>query len=260
MASVQQPMTLTKQVALKLTPLRVANVPPPMAFCTVALEHKPTDVALSKSGTRLAVLSNSHLAVYALDVTKRPMSKPSLLWQSDALAEQSARHVTFIDDEQLYVLTDSWVEEESSLWRSEGEFLLPQGPIFEPESVSSLTSGVDYQSLYLQFQNGAVHQIDATDSASDLPPQPMLIQNFPAFAPEYKVISLDGQVSMVIQYQLNTADDLERCIWLDQERSTFCERTHTCSQLHFIRGNTSSSYLHDYAASYQICSPDNCRR
>ncbi|KAH6639827.1 elongator complex protein 1 [Boeremia exigua] len=180
-------------LSLKLTPLRVANVPPPMAFCTVSLEHKPTDVALSKSGTRLAVLSNGHLAVYALDVTKRPVTRPSLLWQSDALEGQSARHVTFINDEQLYVLTDSWLEDESSLWRSEGEFLLPQGPVVESESVSSLTSGVDYQNIYLQFQNGAVHQIDTNESASDLPPQTTLVQKFPAFAPDYKVISIDGQ-------------------------------------------------------------------
>lgn len=196
-----------------------------MAFCTVALEHKPTDVAISKSGTRLAVLSNSHLAVYALDVTKRPVSRPSLLWQSDALEGQSARHVTFIDDDRLYVLTDSWTEDESSLWRSEGEFLLPQGPIVETEAVSSLTNGVDYSSLHLQLQNGAVHQIDITETASDLPPQTSLMHKFPAFAPEYRVISVDGQVFAVTQDYQTLLILAGYRIRVDQEWRPLCQRT-----------------------------------
>lgn len=184
---------LTWQVSLKLTPLRIANVPPPMAFCTLALDQKPTDVALSESGTRLAVLSDNHLAVYGLDVTKRPITRPSLLWQSDALKDHSPRHVTFVGDEQLFVLTDSWDEDESSLWRSEDQMLLPQGPIVETDSTSSLLSGLGYHSLYVQLHNGALHQIDTNEAASDLPPQTTPVQKFPAFAPEAKVVTVDGQ-------------------------------------------------------------------
>lgn len=230
-----------------------------MAFCTLPLEHKPTDVALSKSGTRLAVLSNSHLAVYELDVTKRPMVRPSLSWQSDALDGQSARHVTFIDDEQLYVLTDSWVEDESSLWRSEGEFLLPQGPLVESEPVSSLTSGVSYQGLYLQLQNGAVNEIDTTESASDLPPQTTLQQKFPAFAPEYKVVNTDGQVSTSISIAQAKLTIIGCCIWSDKERSTFRERPHTCPQLYIVRSDTGPSNLYNYTAPPQVRPLDRCR-
>ena len=184
-----------------------------MALCTVPLVHKPTDVALSKSGTRLAVLANGHLAVFALDVTKRPISKPSLLWQSDALEGHSARHVAFLGDEQLYVLTDSWTDDESSLWKSEDQILFPQGPIVESDSISSLTSGVDYQSLYLQLQNGATHQIDTNEAASDLPPQTTLTQKFPAFAPDFRVISLDGQVGRRI-YDVHGIADSYRMLRL----------------------------------------------
>ncbi|KAJ4311796.1 putative elongator complex protein 1 [Neodidymelliopsis sp. IMI 364377] len=180
-------------LSLKLTPLRVANVPPPMAFCTLALDHKPIDVAISKSGTHLAVLSDSHLALYGLDVTKRPITRPTLLWSSEAFEARSPRHVTFVGDDQVYVLTDSWDEDESSLWRSEDQTLLPQGPIVEADSASSLSNGVDYQNLYVQLQNGALHQIDTNEAASDLPPQTTLVQKFPAFAPEAKVITVDGQ-------------------------------------------------------------------
>jgi elongator complex protein 1 len=169
-----------------------------MALCTLALEQKSTDVALSKSGTRLAVLANNHLAVYALDVTTRPITKPSLLWQSDALEEQSARHVAFLDDEQLYVLTDSWVDDESSLWRSEDQMLLPLGPLIENDGISSLAGGVDYRDLYVQLQNGAIHRIDTSEAASDLPPQTALTQKFHAFAPDFKIANVDGQVRKAI--------------------------------------------------------------
>jgi len=193
-ASQQRRYPLTYAVALKLTPLRVANVPPPMAFCTVPLDQKPIDVAFSKSGTRLAVLSDNHLAVYGLDVTKRPILRPSLLWQSDALEGESARHVTFINEEQVYVLTDSWHDDENSLWRSEGQTLLPQGPFMDAEGVSLLASDAGYENLYMQLQSGALLQVDTNEAASDLPPQTTLTQKFPAFAPESKVIGIDGQV------------------------------------------------------------------
>jgi hypothetical protein len=52
-----------------------------MAFHTLALEYKAVDVALSESGSRLAVLSNTDLALYALDLNKRPIPKPTLLWK-----------------------------------------------------------------------------------------------------------------------------------------------------------------------------------
>ncbi|UPX16794.1 Putative elongator complex protein 1 [Ascochyta rabiei] len=179
-------------LSLKLTPLRIANVPPPMAFCTLSLERKAIDIALSQSGTRLAVLSDDSLAVYELDVTKRPISKPSILWRSHALAGILPRHVSFVGDDQLCVLTDSWHEDESSLWRSEGEELLGRYPIVEADDASSLFSGVDYQNLYVQLQNGALHQVDTKEMSFNQPAQTTLVQKFPAFAPEARIITVDG--------------------------------------------------------------------
>lgn len=70
--------------------------------------------------------------------------------------------------------------------------LFPQGPIVEAEGASSLSSGVDYQNLYLGLQNGALHRIDVSEEASDLPPQTAIVQKFPAFAPDFRVITVDG--------------------------------------------------------------------
>ncbi|KAF1849738.1 elongator complex protein 1 [Cucurbitaria berberidis CBS 394.84] len=180
-------------LSLKLTPLRIANIPPPMSLHTLALQHKPVDVALSLSGNHLAVLSDHDLAVYALDMSKKPLPRPLLLWRSDAIKDYCPRHVTFVGDNQIYVLTDHWDEDGSYLWRCEGEDLLLQGPVVEAEGASLLTSSVDLETLYLQFQNGALHQVSTDEATADLPPQTSLVQKFPSFPPEIQVIDIDGQ-------------------------------------------------------------------
>lgn len=165
-----------------------------MAFHSLALESKTVDVALSKSGTRLAVLLQHGLSVYALDLNKRPVPKPSFLWKCDAVKDYCPRHVTFIGDDQIFVLTDSWDEDESSLWRSEGEMLLPQGPIVEADSTSALLSSIDNETLYTLLQNGALHEIVTGETADDLPPQTSLVNKFPSFTPEVQVAKFEGQV------------------------------------------------------------------
>jgi elongator complex protein 1 len=165
-----------------------------MSLHTLALDSKPIDIALSKSGNRLAVLSNSDLAVYAVDLHKRPIPKPSLLWRSDAIKDHSPRHIAFLGEDRMFVLTDSWDEEESSLWRSEGDMLLPQGPIMEAESASLLFSNVDQETLYIQFENGALHQVVVGETTSDLAPQTPLVNKFPSFAPEVQIIDVESQV------------------------------------------------------------------
>jgi elongator complex protein 1 len=165
-----------------------------MSLHTLVLEHKPVDAALSMSGTRLAVLSDNDLAVYALDMSKRPVSKPALLWRSNAFEGCSPRHVVFLGDEQIYALTDNWDEDESCLWRSEGQELLPQGPIVEADHVSFLSSSVNYDEVYIQLQNGASHRISTDELSTDLPPQTALVHKFPSFAAEAKTVTADGQV------------------------------------------------------------------
>ena len=165
-----------------------------MSLHTLPLERKAVDVAFSGSSSRLAVLSDSKLTVYALDMHKRPLPKPSLMWRSDVLNGHCPRHVAFLDDETICVLTDSWDEDESSLWSSVGETLNYRGPLVELESVSSLFSSAEYNKLYIQFQNGALHELEELEPQNDLPPISSPIHRFPSLAPEVKVVSVEGQV------------------------------------------------------------------
>lgn len=165
-----------------------------MSLHTIMLEQNPVDVAISSSGTRLAVLSNHDLVVYALDMTQRPISKPSMLWRSELVRSSCPRHVTFISDDQIYVLTDNWDEEESYLWRSIENELVLQGPLLETERVSSLGSSIDHEALFLQLQDGAVHEINITKGDLGLPPQSTFLQKLPVMCPEFKVVLIEGQV------------------------------------------------------------------
>ncbi|CAI6338307.1 unnamed protein product [Periconia digitata] len=179
-------------LSLKLTPLRIANVPPPMSLQQIALDQKPIDVAFSMSGTRLAVLSEDHLTVYAVDLQKRPVPVPTLLWQSNGLAGVSPRQVTFVDQDRICVLTDSWSEEESSIWISEGAELLPHGVILEPQNVSSVSSGVDFKKVYATSREGAIYELLTSEAAEDLPLSSSLVTSLPTFAPEVKMAFLEG--------------------------------------------------------------------
>jgi elongator complex protein 1 len=165
-----------------------------MAFHTLSLENKAIDVAISESGTRLAVLSNTDVALYALDLHKRPVPKPSFLWKSDAIATHCPRHVAFVGDEQLFCLTDNWDEDESCLWRSEGTELLPLGPLVESDGASLLLPDIGYETLCVQFQNGALHRVDIGEASAGLPPQTSVLHQFPSLAPEVKVVTINEQV------------------------------------------------------------------
>lgn len=177
-----------------MTPLRIANVPPPMSLLKLVLEHKAVDVALSMSGTHFAVLSDSNVAVYVVDLKARPISPPHLLWKSQSFNGQSPRQVTFLGDDRLCVLADIWDEEECSIWVSKYEDLVCLGPISEAEKISSLTSSVDFHNIYASFHNGAIHEIQGLDSRSGLPYQTTLSARLPAFNPEIKVTTLEGLV------------------------------------------------------------------
>jgi elongator complex protein 1 len=183
-----------------------------MAFHTLVLERKALDVAISRSGSRIAVLSDSDLAFYALDLNKRPVPKPVLLWRNDAFKSHCPRHIAFVGDEQLFCLTDSWDENESFLWRSKGNEVLPLGPIVEPEGVSSLVSDLDRKTLCIQLQNGALRIIDTTEDSAGLPPQTSLMHKFSSLAPEYSIATVEEQVRVEMLEILEETNQVRR--WL----------------------------------------------
>ncbi|KAL5000714.1 IKI3 family-domain-containing protein [Aspergillus recurvatus] len=91
---------------LKLTPLRLSGVPPPMAHNELPLDANAIDVAFSKSGTRIAVLMNDHFSVYLWSLKSRPIPVPILESSYPLSGENDSRprQITFINDNEVYIL------------------------------------------------------------------------------------------------------------------------------------------------------------
>lgn len=181
------------------------------------LESKLVDIAFSYSGTRIAVLSDTSVSVYALDLKKRPITKPSLIYQyniEDFRPGHSPRQVTFAKDEKLYILTDLWDEEESFIWiasendNGAGGSITEVIPILHTEKVSSIASDVGGEHTFVHFQDGSVEILSERPEV-DMSLDYTSIAKLPTFAPEVKVATLDGQVGVQPRFKM-TANETQR--------------------------------------------------
>lgn len=94
---------------LKLTPLRLAGVPPPMAHNELKLDSNVIDVAFSKSGTRMAVLMDKSFSVFLWSLKSRPVPVP-MLESSYPLPDAPTsrpRQIVFLNETEVYLLKDS---------------------------------------------------------------------------------------------------------------------------------------------------------
>ncbi|KAJ6031230.1 hypothetical protein N7540_001962 [Penicillium herquei] len=136
---------------LKLTPLRLAGVPPPMAHNELQLDSNVVDVAFSKSGTRIAVLMESRFSIFLWSLKSRPVPVP-ILESSYPLpdAPQSRpRQIAFVNDNEIYVLKDSGANqthiEQTMLETRESRIIYEAA---ESEQLSSIFAGIGHQSLW----------------------------------------------------------------------------------------------------------------
>jgi elongator complex protein 1 len=94
---------------LKLTPLRLAGVPPPMAHNELQLDSNVIDVAFSKSGTRMAVLMDKRFSIFLWSLKSRPVPVP-IMESSYPLPDSPysrPRQIVFLNETEVYILKDS---------------------------------------------------------------------------------------------------------------------------------------------------------
>ncbi|MCJ1392237.1 hypothetical protein MMC18_005104 [Xylographa bjoerkii] len=105
---------------VKLTPLRLANVPPPMALYEVAVESNVVNTAIYGGGsnTKVAVLERDRLSIYQWNLKTKPVLAPVLLASAETAACQGyVQQVVFLDDEQVLVLAANSSGSTVSLFR-----------------------------------------------------------------------------------------------------------------------------------------------
>ena len=157
---------------LKITPLRVANVPPPMAFAELELGANAIDVAVNQSATMIAVLHQQGVFLYELNYSVRPFQHPKLL-REVPMAEQIPRQIAFSGEDNISVLcsqpnsqTDCIVELKASddAAFDSNELTLGAGSLF---------SAMDLSNACFEDSHGGVYEVTAAASTSLLAKLPV---------------------------------------------------------------------------------------
>ncbi|CAD0057010.1 unnamed protein product [Aureobasidium pullulans] len=157
---------------LKITPLRVANVPPPMAFAELELGANAIDVAVNQSATMIAVLHQQGVFLYELNYSVRPFQHPKLL-REVPMAEQIPRQIAFSGEDNISVLcsqpnsqTDCIVELKASddAAFDSNELTLGAGSLF---------SAMDLSNACFEDSHGGVYKVTAAASTSLLAKLPV---------------------------------------------------------------------------------------
>ncbi|THW99856.1 IkappaB kinase complex, IKAP component [Aureobasidium pullulans] len=157
---------------LKITPLRVANVPPPMSFAELDLGANAIDVAVNQSATMIAVLHQQGVFLYELNYSVRPFQHPKLL-REGPMAEQIPRQIAFSGEDDISVLcsqpnsqTDCIVELKASddAAFDSNELTLGAGSLF---------SAMDLSNACFEDSHGGVYEVTAAASTSLLAKLPV---------------------------------------------------------------------------------------
>ena len=93
---------------LKLTPLKLSGVPPPMAHNELELDSNIIDVSFSKSNSRLAILMKDSFSVFRWSTKTRPVPLPILesTYPLPNGAESRPRQIAFLNENEVYILRD----------------------------------------------------------------------------------------------------------------------------------------------------------
>ncbi|KAB2574301.1 Cytochrome c oxidase subunit VIIc [Lasiodiplodia theobromae] len=174
---------------LKVTPLRLANVPPPMALHEVLLEGNAVDVAINSSSTLIAVLHESEVCVYRYNISSKEAQDPIL--ETRCTLEDSAakpRQVTFRGDSEIFVLLDNEDIGESIVCYKtldhEGFTMIP----LDSPRIHTAMASVDYSKFCTMDEGGSVSCID-----SDVLDGPSPISKFPVRPAWIEVVSHDDE-------------------------------------------------------------------
>ena len=188
-------MDLTFPVTLKISFLRIANIPPPMCLEQLEMDDTMVDIAFSSDGTRLAVLAENNASLYALEPAN-VQPKLELLWRSPLPRTQHARHVAIHGGGNVAILSDAQDENGCSLWSNDGRQLSHRGSLDHVGSAAILFTDIDGARVFVQARNGSIHDVTDMPRASGSQRGQMLMAKFPSLASEARAISLGGHVSL----------------------------------------------------------------
>lgn len=142
---------------LKLTPLRNANIPPPMALHELNLQQDAIDVAISRSSTQLAILDRSHIKVYKYSITPKSVKQPELCSEHPLLENcLGPVQIAWRGENEVFLLASDAGSNRDALYlldiEAENWVLVDSGL----DHIATIFSSQDYDEVYVQSSLGLV--------------------------------------------------------------------------------------------------------
>jgi elongator complex protein 1 len=131
-----------------------------MSLHQVSLSGNALDVAISASNSRIAVLVEHEILVFALDVHKKPIPEPTFLWRRATPLDHSPRQIAIVANEEIFLITDEWNSSVATLWKCEEQETISYGCVSGLGSGSSIAPSLSWTGLFLQTSNGSISSID----------------------------------------------------------------------------------------------------
>lgn len=150
---------------LKITPLRVANVPPPMAFSEVELRDNAIDVAINRSSNCIAVLHTHSVSVYKCDFGTKPVSHPVLATSLD-IPTSGARQIAFFGDDGIAVLASEAGLSGDAIYQISSLGEMETMPYETSTKVTGLFPRSDYSTLCYEDVHGSCFEVTSFDEAT----------------------------------------------------------------------------------------------
>lgn len=167
----------------KITPLSIANVPPPIAFREVDIPGNINDLAVSKSNENFAILTSEneiHLAKLSISETKKvgPLKLTHKI-ESNSLIENTefAKQVAFIKDSIIAIVLDGPSYSRIVLFDVHDEPMFLDSIETSPKIVL-LKSQADFNAVVLQAIDGTVYQLNETQDIKEITKFPQLCRDF----------------------------------------------------------------------------------
>lgn len=181
---------------VKVTPLAIANTPPPMSYTQFEVECTPINAAVSKTGRRFGLLLSDKVAIAEWDTErlaqKRRPASPSVVSTID-IADLSIvpKQVAFVGDDVAAVAGDCDDGSSAVFLLSVDTKQVLASHKFTPE-VFVIRSRADFEALLVETIDGTVHSISSPfDQVEQLVTMPQRCETI-CGTPEGMIFGLSG--------------------------------------------------------------------
>ena len=157
---------------LKITPLRIANIPPPMAFDEIELPDNALHVSVNDDGTEIVVLHNESVSIWSCDYCVKPARKATFksaveIPSSEKLGMSSSIQIS--QECGIFIRTDHdrifYSARLDDRFHTDGETVLPSIEISDPSNMT--WTGPSQQTISVRLSdNGVLHIHNDTQNLS----------------------------------------------------------------------------------------------